>query len=340
MWENGIASLRQSLQIEQWRGTIQGLGPREIDVISEEEKTVHYHLRTAWLLVASACVSVSACAVGVEPDLGDPIVDGPSGQGGGGKGGATASGGMAGSPSAGKAGSSGGVSNGGVANGGSGGQVGGRGGAGGSGGATSGGGGGKAGAGGGGGSGGKAGAGGGGGRGGSTSGGSANGGTGGGSVGGNLISNSGFETNTSGWSVFGGSATITSTTDEAHSGNRSLLISGRTQTYQGPQYSVLSLITPGDSYSMSVWGRLAGSSTGSLTVTLHYTCSGGSSAGEKYFTWVATSAASASSWAEFSGVKTFPACAGGGSMTEAAFYVESPNATLSYYIDDVVFTPM
>ena len=155
----------------------------------------------------------------------------------------------------------------------------------------------------------------------------------------NLITNSGFETNTTGWSVFGGSATIATTTAQAHSGTQSLVITGRTQTYQGPQYSVLSLVTPGTSYTLSLWGRLPSSnSTGSLTVTLHYTCSGGSSAGENYFTWVATSAASASSWTQFSGVQTFPACAGGGSMSAASFYVESPSATLSYYVDDVVFT--
>jgi endo-1,4-beta-xylanase len=155
----------------------------------------------------------------------------------------------------------------------------------------------------------------------------------------NLITNSGFETNTTGWSVFGGSATIASSTAQAHSGTHSLLITGRTQTYQGPQYSVLSVATPGTSYSLSLWGRLAsGSSTGSLTVTLHYTCSGGSSAGENYFTWVATSAASASAWTQFSGAQTFPACAGGGTMSVAQLYVESPTATLSYYVDDVVFT--
>lgn len=163
-------------------------------------------------------------------------------------------------------------------------------------------------------------------------------GAGGGNGGVNLITNSGFETSTTGWSVFGGSATIASTTDEAHSGTRSLAITGRTQTYQGPQYSVLDSSTPGASYSLSLWGRLPASNpTGSLTVTLHYTCTGGTSAGEKYFTWVATSAASASSWVQLSATKTFPACAGGGSMTAASFYVESPSATLAYYIDDVVF---
>jgi len=167
------------------------------------------------------------------------------------------------------------------------------------------------------------------------------GGTGGGGGGGgvNLITNSGVETNTTGWSVFGGSATIATTTAQAHSGTQSLVITGRTQTYQGPQYSVLSLVTPGTSYSLSLWGRLPSTnSTGSLIVTLHYTCSGGSSAGENYFTWVPSTPASATSWTQFSGVQTFPACAGGGTMSAAALYVESPTATLSYYVDDVVLT--
>jgi len=164
-------------------------------------------------------------------------------------------------------------------------------------------------------------------------------GNGGGGAGVNLITNSGFETNSAGWSVFGGTATIATTSAQAHSGTQSLLITGRTQPYQGPQYSVLSVATPGSSYTLSLWGRLPSSnSTGSLTVTLHYTCSGGSSAGDNYLTWVATSAASASSWTQFSGAQTFPACAGGGTMSAASFYVESPTATLSYYIDDVVFT--
>jgi hypothetical protein len=52
---------------------------------------------------------------------------------------------------------------------------------------------------------------------------------------------------------------------------------------------------------------------------------------------VTATAASASSWTELKGVKTFPTCAGG-SLTAAFLYIESPTATLSYYIDEVVLT--
>lgn len=309
--------------------------------------------RAAWISVASASVLAAACATGIEPDLSDDIAEGSSGQGGAGKGGAVSTGGGGSAMNGGKSGAGAGGTDSGVANGGGGSnnvQDGGEGGVDGTGATTSGGKGGRetggAGAGGKGGS--STGGGGNGGSGnagsGSGGGGSANGGGtgnvgGGGGGGTNLIGNSGFETNTTGWSVFGGSATIATTTDQAHSGTRSLAITGRSQTYQGPEYSVLSLVTPGTSYSLSLWGRLPASDpTGSLTVTLHYSCSGGSSAGENYMRWVATTAASASSWVQFSGTKAFPACAGGGSMTAASFYVESPSATLSYYIDDVVLT--
>lgn len=299
----------------------------------------------AWVLIANASLLVMACATAVVPDLGGPAPEDSTpigGDGGavGGSGGAVASAGVGSNSNGGKAGSSeGGTASGGAggksASGGNagssakGGTGGGGNGAGGKGGTSAGGKGGT-------GSGGMGQTGGGGNGGGGAEGG--NGGTGGGG-GVNLITNSGFETDTTGWSVFGGVATIATTTAQAHSGTQSLVITGRTQPYQGPQYSVLSVATPGTSYTLSLWGRLPSSnSTGSLTVTLHYTCSGGSSAGENYFTWVATSAASASSWTRFSGAQTFPACAGGGSMSAAAFYVESPTATLSYYVDDVVFT--
>ena len=155
----------------------------------------------------------------------------------------------------------------------------------------------------------------------------------------NFITNSGFETNTSGWSVFGGGATIASSTDQAKSGTHSLLITGRTQTYQGPQYSVLSVSTPGTSYRLSLWGRLSASTpTGSLIVTLRYTCTGGSSPGDSFSQWVGSTPASTSSWTELAAVKTFPSCTGGGTMTAATIYVESQTTSLSFYIDDVVLS--
>jgi hypothetical protein len=110
------------------------------------------------------------------------------------------------------------------------------------------------------------------------------------------------------------------------------------QTYQGPQYAVLDVITPGNSYSLSLWGKLASSNpTGSLIATFRYTCNGGTKDGDNFVQWVGATAASAASWTRLTAVKAFPTCTGG-SMTAAWLYVESPTATLSYYIDDVVLS--
>jgi len=316
--------------------------------------------RTAQLLVLSG-FAAAACATYVAPEAGEPVPDDSGGEAaephGGGSGnseggssesaGTQSTAGTDGSPDLGGTGgthsTSGGVAgagNGGKAGSGSANGGGGRGGAA-SGGAASGGtaGGGKGGAGGGGGAagiGGGANGGGGGDAGGSA--GMPNGGTGGGGAV-NLITNSGFETNATGWSVFGGGATIATSTAEAKSGTHSLLVTGRTQTYQGPQYNLLNVVTSGTSYSLSVWGRLADTNpTGSLIATMRYTCTGGTNAGDNFSQWVSATAASASSWTELKGVKAFPTCGGGGSLTAAWLYIESPTATLSYYIDEVVLT--
>lgn len=328
--------------------------------------------QTACVLVTNASL-LMACATEVLDESGDRSAGGSGAEAGGGEGGGAGSGtaGSAGGASGGRAGAGGSSS--GTANGGGGGGdveppmggeggtgggtggtnggiagSGGRAGAGGGGGSSGGGSGGKGGGGGAGGSGGSGGSGGGGGSGGAggtagagggasgAAGSGGSGGSGGGTV--NLIDNSGFETNTTGWSVFGGSATIATTTEQAHSGTRSLVITGRTQTYQGPRYNVLSAITPGTSYRFGVWGRLTASNpTGSLTVTLHYTCSGGTSPADNYFRWVDTTTASSSAWTHLTSVRTFPTCVGG-TMGAASIYVESPTATLSYYIDDVVLS--
>jgi Carbohydrate binding domain len=312
--------------------------------------------QTAWVLMASASVWSAACATEVLPDAGPASSSGSGNEPEAGKSGgaqAGASGSAAGGSSA-QAGTGGTDAVSGSSNGGSGaeppvggeggteGPTGGTAGTGAGGKAGSGGGGGSTGGGGAGGAGGKAGAGGGGSGGTSGAGGSGGSSGGSGGTGGNgpvnLITNSGFEANTTGWSVFGGGAAIAATSEQAHSGTQSLIITGRTQTYQGPQYNVLSLLTPGASYDLSVWGRLAASTpTGSLVATLQYTCTGGTDAGAKYSRW-AEAVGSATAWTEITAAKTIPTCAGGGTITAAWLYVEASTATLSYYIDDVVVT--
>jgi endo-1,4-beta-xylanase len=59
-----------------------------------------------------------------------------------------------------------------------------------------------------------------------------------------------------GWSSRTGSSTLTNTTVEAHSGTRSLLVTGRTANYDGPQINVSNKMYNGSVYNTSVWVML------------------------------------------------------------------------------------
>jgi endo-1,4-beta-xylanase len=56
-----------------------------------------------------------------------------------------------------------------------------------------------------------------------------------------------------GWSSRTGSSTLTNTTAEAHSGTHSLLTTGRTANYDGPQINVSNKMYNGSEYNISVW---------------------------------------------------------------------------------------
>ena len=65
-----------------------------------------------------------------------------------------------------------------------------------------------------------------------------------------------MENGTTGWGVLG-SGTLSSTTSPAHGGARSLAITGRTASWNGPSQDVTSKLTNGKSYATSAVGALA-----------------------------------------------------------------------------------
>src|SRR5688572_13302769 len=88
----------------------------------------------------------------------------------------------------------------------------------------------------------------------------------------NLLTNSNMESGTTGWSVFGAGA-LASNTSVIHGGTRSLLHTGRTASWNGPNQVVTSVLTSGGSYTTSVWVRTQ-SGTPSARVTLQITANG------------------------------------------------------------------
>ena len=79
-----------------------------------------------------------------------------------------------------------------------------------------------------------------------------------------------------GWSSRSTSATVTNSTAAAHSGTHSLLTTGRTANFNGPQINVSNKMYPGSQYNLSVWVLLtpADGSSHVINMSLQTTLSG------------------------------------------------------------------
>src|SRR5581483_7405032 len=100
-------------------------------------------------------------------------------------------------------------------------------------------------------------------------------GYGSGSTSSNLLTNGNAESGTTGWSVFG-SGTLSSNTSVVHSGSRSLLLTGRTASWNGISQNLTSQLTNGKSYTTNVWVRTQ-TGTPSAKVTMAVTANGSTS---------------------------------------------------------------
>jgi endo-1,4-beta-xylanase len=80
---------------------------------------------------------------------------------------------------------------------------------------------------------------------------------------------------TDGWTSRAG-ATVADSTDTAHNGTHSLLVTGRTHNYDGPQINVSNKMYVGSVYNLSVWVRLAPTdgSTHVINMSLQTTLNG------------------------------------------------------------------
>ncbi len=155
--------------------------------------------------------------------------------------------------------------------------------------------------------------------------------TGGTSATANLFQSSDFEgSSVDGWKSRGTSL-LTVTAEDHHSGSQSLKVTGRTANWHGAEYDVKSVITPGETYDVTVWARpVAGSPSSEFKLTRELV--GNSSCGSSQFEWIKTAAGvTDASWIELSGTLSIPSdCV----PTKLSVYVESTGETVSYYMDD------
>jgi hypothetical protein len=157
-----------------------------------------------------------------------------------------------------------------------------------------------------------------------------------GSAPGNLVANWSFECGFSSWSVQG-SGTSTVTTTQAHSGTHSVVISGRTQNYNGPAQDLTSLMIPGQGYNVSAWGMILNEDDAGdpeiIKMTLKSQCS--SDDGATYTQIGNTTAAIVGSWVQVGGAVSAPNCT---TPIQMLIYVEGPDAGIDLYVDDVTVT--
>ncbi len=144
----------------------------------------------------------------------------------------------------------------------------------------------------------------------------------------NLAQNPGFEESTTGWFGFGG-ATLMADTSHFHSGTKSVLVSGRTQTWQGVGQSLLGVLEPGRYYRISAWVRLAEGDPQTVKLTLLKTEDGSTT-----YPQVAIGTATSTGWTQLVGGYTLTVTS---NLTALTLYVEMPSsATVSFYADDFV----
>lgn len=141
---------------------------------------------------------------------------------------------------------------------------------------------------------------------------------------GNLLSNPGFEEGTTGWQVWGGS--LSATSDRAHSGTSSGVVSARTETWHGAVRDVLGRALPGSTYEAGVWVSVSGEDE-PVSLTLKGVCGA-----EEQYTGIATGTASADTWTELSALVRIPEC---DELQELVVYVEGPASGVDLYVDDI-----
>jgi endo-1,4-beta-xylanase len=142
---------------------------------------------------------------------------------------------------------------------------------------------------------------------------------------------SGFESNTTeGWKSRINVETVAPTNADAHSGNFSLLTSGRTAAFQGPAFDVTNVMFNGSQYVVSVWAKLApGQPDSQLRVSLQRNAGTVTT----FHTVVGNTPVTANAWVRLQ--TTYSVALANSSLT---LYVESASGTASFYIDDFSIT--
>lgn len=140
-----------------------------------------------------------------------------------------------------------------------------------------------------------------------------------------LIANGDFESNTNGWYTWNGTLSLSS--DRAHTGSHSLLVSGGSGT--GPAAtSLVGLVEPGVTYDVSFWVSVGGAAPAQVNITSALDCGSGAQ-----YSWLANNpAVPHDGWVELMGSLAIPSDC---NVTALQVYVEGSGAGIPLYVDTV-----
>lgn len=141
----------------------------------------------------------------------------------------------------------------------------------------------------------------------------------------NLLTNSDFEENADGWFGFG-AAFIATTSISSFQGEKSLLASNRTQTFEGPAIGLTDIVSPGMTYRFDGQTRIQGASSAPVRATLQVSCSG--QTGEQYI-GAASTTANNTSWSQLNGEFTVPDC----ELANINLFIEGPDGGTDILVD-------
>ena len=139
----------------------------------------------------------------------------------------------------------------------------------------------------------------------------------------NAITNSDFEAGIADWVTWAGAIAPSAV---AHGGTGSVVVSGRTDTWQGPVYDLLARVTPGATYKIGGFARIAGAASAPVSSIVVSTCDGANT-----YTQVAAATATDQGFVALGGSYLVPTC----NLTGLFLYFQGPPAGVDVIVDDV-----
>lgn len=131
------------------------------------------------------------------------------------------------------------------------------------------------------------------------------------------------------WTPFGGAGKLSLDETASHSGQYSLKITERNESYHGPSITADAMFRPEKTYSFTAWAYQNTESVKNITWTIRYV----DSLGTSRFEQIGTADVQPDTWTEISGTLTMP-----DDSIAYLLYFECSHATADFNIDDVSIT--